>query len=622
MNTSAKASPKPKNPSCSIADGSQKKSKTQVVAKSTDKSTTKSTDKSTTKSTDKSTAKTTKSTAKTTKSTDKSTDELPEDLDAAFEDSWNDSSVVEVTTVDSIVTEPEVKSSGEVYEKKALSAKPITAVNTKSMSVTKSDSVELSDNQFDDSWKDENVKTVTSTATSTATKVKEQPVSKLKAFLNNSEPPKPGVFYNKNEKIQHIREQGAQMISDFTERGIEVSGIDSDVIIKEWSDMKYIDDDFNQEYIDNMITSIEDHGFESPRPIQSVTIGQIAKKGDIIVQAKAGNGKTCAFVVGGALRVNPRLYKTQLLILSPTQLLTDQTMQVVQSLTSKTGIVVHCYRGGLPHPRDGKTPQIVVGCPGRIRDLINRKRIGLDHIKTVILDEGDELLRQGFREQIKDIIENLNETVQICLFSATLPKGILELCSRFMRDPAYVILPENQVITELVTQWYVKCSTVNEKDGSVVDIIENNPKETIIIFFNSCTRLQRISEILSNYSDGKSISYLCVHSKMEPADRARSIADFSAGKCKVLLASDMASRGLDIPSVTLVINYDIPFAVETYVHRIGRSGRGDRLGNSVTLIMSEEDKQKITFIVQIHGIPIKVLKSISLESKPSNSVGK
>jgi superfamily II DNA/RNA helicase len=234
------------------------------------------------------------------------------------------------------------------------------------------------------------------------------------------------------------------------------------------------------------------------------------------------------------------------------------------------------------------------------------------------LDEGDELLRQGFREQIKDIVECLNETVQICLFSATLPKGILELCTRFMRDPAYVILPENQVITELVTQWYVKCGTVQEKDGSVVDIIENNSKETIILFFNSCSRLERIAEILRNYGGGKSIPYVCVHSKMEQSERAEAIAKFSSGKCKVLLASDMASRGLDIPSVTLVVNYDIPFAVETYVHRIGRSGRGDRLGNSVTLIMTDEDKHKITFIVQVHGIPIKVLKSINLESKPNS----
>jgi superfamily II DNA/RNA helicase len=444
-------------------------------------------------------------------------------------------------------------------------------------------------------------------------------VSNLQALLNKGSI-SDMASYDIDVKANQIRQKGKEMLAEFIERGIEVSEIDTDKIIGEWADMKYIGCNPNNDYVSNLISSIETHGFESPRPIQSVTIGQIAKGGDIIVQAKAGNGKTAAFTIGAALGVDPRMYKIQALILSPTQLLTDQTMEVVKKLTAHTGITVHCYRGGIPHTKDGKTPHIVVGCPGRIKDLIKSGKINLKYIKTVILDEGDELLKQGFREQIKDIVESLAETVQICLFSATLPKGILELCTRFMRDPAYVILPENQVITELVTQWYVKCGAIGEKDGCIVDIIEQNPKETIIIFFNSCSRLQRISDVITKYckDEGKNIPYLCVHGKMDPTERAKSIADFSSGKCRVLLASDMASRGLDIPSVTLVVNYDIPFAVETYVHRIGRSGRGDRLGNSVTLIMTDEDKHKMTFIVQVHSIPIKILRNIKMESKPAS----
>jgi len=203
--------------------------------------------------------------------------------------------------------------------------------------------------------------------------------------------------------------------------------------------------------------------------------------------------------------------------------------------------------------------------------------------------------------------------VQICLFSATLPKGILELCTRFMRNPAYVILPENQVITELVTQWYVKCTTIYEKDGCLVDLIDANKKDTIIVFFNSCSRLEKVSQILNDYHTP--IQHLCIYSKLNPNDKVNSIANFIDGKCKILLASDIAARGLDIPNVTLVINYDIPASIDTYVHRIGRSGRGALFGNSVTLIMSEEDKQKMTFIVQVHGIPIKALKTVNMESK-------
>ncbi len=460
------------------------------------------------------------------------------------------------------------------------------------------------ENEFEDSWSIEE-----------KSKQKTKPsklAERLKMKKNNVEE----LDEHLTEKVEKLKIQGRTMLEDFKERGIDVNGIDETMIVKEWEDFLVLPNcNPNKSYIRNLIKSIIDHGFESPRPIQCVTSGRISLGGDLIAQAKAGNGKTAAFTIGSALRIDPYLYKTQVLILSPTQLLTDQTMEVVKSLTKHTGIVVHCYRGGLPQPSDRKVPHIIVGCPGRINDLIKRKKINLNQLKTVILDEGDELLKQGFRDQIKNIIEVLADTVQICLFSATLPNGILELCTRFMREPAYVILPDNQVITELVSQWYVKCPSLGDKDGCIVDAIQTNPDETIIIFFNSCSRLQKVSQILME--EDINISHVCIHSKMEPNERVNSISDFVAGKYKVLLASDLASRGLDIPNVTLVINYDIPFTVETYVHRIGRSGRGDKLGNSITLIMTEEDKNKMTFIVQIHGIPIKVLKDIKMESNPT-----
>lgn len=464
------------------------------------------------------------------------------------------------------------------------------------------------DNEFADSWN----------TTESNEVIEHKQLSNLEVLLKSNKAPRDtsnNVNIDITDKIDLLKKQGVEMLVDFKQRGIEVSGIDESMIIKEWDDLQYLNYNDNHRYVSDIIKSIKNYGFESPRPIQCVTIGRIAKGGDMITQAKAGNGKTAAFVIGSALHIDPTIYKTQVLILSPTQLLTDQIMEVVNKLTSQTGITVHCYRGGLPQPRDGKIPHIIVGCPGRIIDLIKRRRINLSQIKSVILDEGDELLKQGFREQIKNIIETLVENVQICLFSATLPKGILELCTRFMRDPAYVILPENQVITELVTQWYVKCSTLQDKDECVIDAITSNPTDTIIVFFNSCTRLQKFSKIISEIPIP--IQHICIHSKMESNERVKSISDFLAGNCRVLLASDIASRGLDIPCVTLVINYDIPCSVETYVHRIGRSGRGDRLGNSITLLISDEERKKITFIVQVHGIPIRALKTIKMESKPN-----
>lgn len=246
------------------------------------------------------------------------------------------------------------------------------------------------------------------------------------------------------DKLDQLKLKGKTILDDYKERGIEILNIDESVIIKDWEDCKYLNVNDNLNYINKLVKSVTDYGYESPRPIQCLTIGQIAKQKDIVVQAQAGNGKTVAFGFGAALVVNPLQYKTQVLILSPTQILTDQITNIVHNITSQTGITVHCHRGGLPIVRDHKTPHIIVGCPGRIIDLINRKKINLNHIKTVILDEGDDLLKLGFKEQIRTIIETLNENVQICLFSATIPKSILELCEKIMINPAYVILPEKK----------------------------------------------------------------------------------------------------------------------------------------------------------------------------------
>jgi superfamily II DNA/RNA helicase len=420
-----------------------------------------------------------------------------------------------------------------------------------------------------------------------------------------------------SEKVENIIEQpyiandisvnGKEMITDFKNRGIEMQGIEPDTIIKEWTDLFLLKNpNPNKIYMRQVIESIIEHGFDSPRPIQSITVGNMCK--DLIAQAVAGNGKTGAFVIGAVAQINPLLHKTQCVILSPTQLLTDQTTEVVRKLTAKTGITVHCYRGGLPFPRDKKYPHIIVACPGRLNDMINHGKVNLSSLNTLVLDEGDELLRQGFREQIKNIIESIIDSVHICLFSATFPKGILEICSRFMRDPAYVILPDNQVMTKLVSQWYISCDELSQKDGAVVDAIQQNISSTIIIFFNSCTRLQKVSEILY----GQNIIHACVHGKIPPAERLKPIADFASKKCNILLASDVAARGLDIPHVTLVINYDIPGSVETYIHRIGRSGRGENMGNSITLIMSEEDMSKLKYIMNMNDIVIKPLKSIKM----------
>jgi translation initiation factor 4A len=418
------------------------------------------------------------------------------------------------------------------------------------------------------------------------------------------------------KKVESLTKEGELFLKDLKKSGIHVTGITGSMIIQNWEDIKYIDCNPNIKYLNSLIDSIIGYGFEVPRAIQSVTIGRIALGRDIIVQAQAGNGKTCAFGVGACLRINPNLHETQIIILSPTRLLTDQIKKVLCDLLSKTEITIDCHRGGMQTVRNGRKAKFVVACPGRLCDMIKNGNINLNYVKTIILDEGDELLKLGFRDQVKKIIECLSESVQICLFSATVPRGILELCKDVLVDPAYVILPESNVITNLISQWYIKCTNHNQKDGSIVDIIKTNPKETIIIFFNSCSRLIKVSEILNKHLS--TTHHLCIYGRMDESDKKKSIKDFTDGKYKLLLASDLAARGIDIPSVSIVINYDVPTSIDTYVHRIGRAGRGNLYGNAVTLSGSQDDYDTIRRIVTIHSMPIKALKSTILNSYPVN----
>ena len=412
---------------------------------------------------------------------------------------------------------------------------------------------------------------------------------------------------SKEELIQ----QGTRIIAKLEEKKICIDKITPDIIISEWTDILSVCPNSNESYLMKLIQGIQSYGFESPRPIQSATIGRIAIGGDLIAQAKAGHGKTGAFVIGALSSLNPKLNKVQLLILSPTGILTDQTYEIVCKIAKKTNIIVRRFHGGIYDPDTKKTSitaHVVVGCPGRIGDMLKNNNLDLSQLKALILDEGDELLKPCFKDQTKYIVEELNNSTQICLFSATLPKNVLELCQRFMCDPSYVIVPDNEVVTEAVSQYYVNCSSIEYKNGCVKDIIENNLSETIIIFCNTCTGLIKLANLLTE----RDKHFLQIHSRMDKADRDKSINDFRDGKVRILLSSDVAARGIDIPRISVVVNYDMPLNIETYIHRIGRSGRGDKLGKAVSLILSESDIGMKKCICEVHSQKISELKYIEL----------
>jgi superfamily II DNA/RNA helicase len=416
---------------------------------------------------------------------------------------------------------------------------------------------------------------------------------------------------NKEKEENYKKKREGELILDkLAKEGYEVHGINADMIIGEWKHL-FFEEGLNYGHVSRVIRAVEEHGFETPRSIQMLSTVRIIRGGDLIAQAGAGNGKTGAFGIGAIISTDPHLRQIQKLIIVPTSTLVDQIFDVLTRLSRGTGITIQRWRGNLPYPKD-KKPHIVIGTPGRVVDMIQPRRkndgteksmIDLTYLRSLILDEGDELLAQGFRDQLKRIVETCPETSQVCLFSATLSPQVLNICNSFMRDPSVLIVPEKKVITTRVNQYYSKCDTDDNKVNDVIDCIEKNPMATIMIFCNTCSGIRKLSERLQAYKNP--IRHICVNGKMLSTDREKAIKDFLSGSYRVLLASDIVGRGFDFSDVSIIMNYDMPNNIEAYIHRIGRAGRAGDIGNSVTLITTDEDMAKMRFIVQFHGMPIR-----------------
>jgi len=478
------------------------------------------------------------------------------------------------------------------------------------------------DNEFADSWTNDTVGKVSVAQVAQDVSNSDSEINNIDTELEvtelessdtvleyNTESEKENKDKESEENSKKKRE-GEIILDKLAKEGYEVHGINADMIIGEWKHLHF-EKGLNQDHVSRVILAVEDHGFEIPRSIQMLSTVRIIRGGDLIAQAGAGNGKTGAFGIGAIISTDPSLRQIQKLIIVPTSTLVDQIFDVLTRLSRGTGITIQRWRGNLPYPKD-KKPHIVIGTPGRVVDMIQPRRkndgteksmIDLTYLKSLILDEGDELLAQGFREQLKRIVETCPETSQVCLFSATLSPQVLNICNSFMRDPSVLIVPEKKVITTRVNQYYSKCDTDDNKVNDVIDCIEKNSIATIMIFCNTCSGIRKLSERLQAYKNP--IRHICVNGKMLSTDREKAIKDFLSGSYRVLLASDIVGRGFDFSDVSIVMNYDMPNNIEAYIHRIGRAGRAGDIGNSITLITTDEDMAKMRFIVQFHGMPIR-----------------
>jgi superfamily II DNA/RNA helicase len=351
----------------------------------------------------------------------------------------------------------------------------------------------------------------------------------------------------------------------------------SEVLIHSWDQL-----DLNS----NILRGIFAYGFEKPSPIQQRAIKPIMEGRDVIAQAQSGTGKTATFAIGALQRVNIVEHSTQVLILSPTRELSTQTAKVISNLGSfMNGLKIQTLFGGAAIEEGSSfsnknTPHIICGCSGRVHDMMRRGNISTKNIKVVILDEADEMLSSGFKEQVYNIFQYLNSEAQVCLFSATLPEDINCILEKIMRNPVRICVKREQLTLEGISQYYIAVNDDREKYVTLKDIFSFITLSHTIIYCNSIKRVQDLYEAMCE--DGFPVCR--IHSNMEKSDRDRAFNDFRNGTSRVLISSNVTARGIDIQQVSVVINFDLPKCIHTYLHRIGRSGRWGRKGVGINFI--------------------------------------
>lgn len=336
----------------------------------------------------------------------------------------------------------------------------------------------------------------------------------------------------------------------------------------------------------NILRGIFGYGFEKPSPIQQRAIKPIIECRDLIAQAQSGTGKTATFTIGALQRINVSDLATQVLILSPTRELSTQTSKVVSSIGCfLNGLKIQTLFGGASIEEGSSfsnknIPHIICGCPGRVYDMMRRVRINSKTIKLVILDEADEMLSAGFKEQVYNIFQHLNSEVQVCLFSATLPHGINTIIEKIMRNPVRICVKREQLTLEGISQYYIAVDDDRQKYATLKHFFSFINLSHTIIYCNSIKRVQDLYEAMCE--DGFPVCR--IHSNMDKSARDKAFNDFRNGNTRFLISSNVTARGIDIQQVSVVINFDVPKCVHTYLHRIGRSGRWGRKGVGVNFI--------------------------------------
>jgi translation initiation factor 4A len=341
---------------------------------------------------------------------------------------------------------------------------------------------------------------------------------------------------------------------------------------------------------DELLRGVYSYGFERPSAIQQKGIKPIVLGRDTIGQAQSGTGKTATFSIGMLQLVDISLNQCQGLVVAPTRELAQQIHRVVTQLGDFMQIKCHACIGGTAVRDDIRTLErgvhIVVGTPGRVFDMISRDHLSTQALKLLILDEADEMLSRGFKEQIQEIFKRLPGNIQVALFSATMPPEILQITEQFMRDPIRILVKKDELTLEGIKQYYIAIEKDDWKFDTLCDLYENLDIAQAIIY---CNTRKRVDQVTTSMTE-KDFVVSAMHGEMEHSTREAIMREFRTGSSRVLITTDLLARGIDVQQVSLVINYDMPSNYENYLHRIGRSGRFGRKGVAINFVTEADAK--------------------------------
>uniref|UniRef100_A0A668RJJ8 RNA helicase n=1 Tax=Oreochromis aureus TaxID=47969 RepID=A0A668RJJ8_OREAU len=365
---------------------------------------------------------------------------------------------------------------------------------------------------------------------------------------------------------------------------------------------------------EDLLRGIYAYGFEKPSAIQQRAIKQIIKGRDVIAQSQSGTGKTATFCVSVLQCLDIQVRETQALILAPTRELAGQIQKVLLALGDYMNVQCHACIGGTNVGEDIRKldygQHVVAGTPGRVFDMIRRRSLRTRAIKMLVLDEADEMLNKGFKEQIYDVYRYLPPATQVVLISATLPHEILEMTNKFMTDPIRILVKRDELTLEGIKQFFVAVEREEWKFDTLCDLYDTLTITQAVIFCNTkrkvCERppvwagVAHHQSIMGNVVFVFQVDWLTekmreanftvssMHGDMPQKERESIMKEFRSGASRVLISTDVWARGLDVPQVSLIINYDLPNNRELYIHRIGRSGRYGRKGVAINFVKNDD----------------------------------